>query len=142
MASAHEPAPGTVLVEEEGGPLAQRVRAGPHVLVAGEPAANGGDDSGPSPRELLLAALGACTSMTLRLYAKHKGLPLERVSVRLRHTKVPAEGGSGPVERIDREITLVGDLTPDQRRRMLEIAERCPIHRTLVGEKRIVTTLA
>jgi putative redox protein len=142
MAATPETAPGTVIVEEEGGPLAQRVSAGRHVLGAGEPEANGGDDSGPSPHELLLAALGACTSMTLRLYAKHKGLPLERVSVRLRHTKVPAEADSGPTERIDREIALVGDLTPDQRRRMREIAERCPVHRTLMGEKRIVTTLA
>ena len=127
---------GTVLVEEEGGPLAQRVRAGPHVLAAGEPEAKGGDDSGPTPHELLLAALGACTSMTLRLYAKHKGLPLERVTVRLRHEKVEA------VDRIEREITLVGDLTPDQRERMRQIAERCPVHRTLVGEKRIDTTVA
>jgi uncharacterized OsmC-like protein/pimeloyl-ACP methyl ester carboxylesterase len=122
------------------GKYAQRVTVGPHHLVVDEPVKNGGDDTGPSPYGLLLAGLGACTSMTLRMYAEHKGLPLERVSVRLRHQKVRAEDcadcrtETGKVDVIERELRLEGPLAPAQRERLLEIANRCPVHRTLHAE--------
>lgn len=137
-----------VTVEESGdGRYRQRIRAGRHLLTADEPAALGGDDSGPSPYQLLSAALGACTAMTLRMYAEHKQLPLEKVSVRLRHDKIHAkdceecETRDGKVDRIEREITLIGDLDPGQRQRLLEIANKCPVHRTLHSEVRIESRL-
>jgi len=122
------------------GKYGQRVTVGPHHLTADEPVDKGGDDTGPSPYGLLLAGLGACTSMTLRMYAAHKKLPLERVSVRLRHQKVRAEdcpdcrSSAGKVDVIEREIHLEGALAEAQRERMLEIADRCPVHRTLHSE--------
>lgn len=147
-AEAPEAGEGEVVVAEGGdGRLAQVVRAGRHALAADEPVAAGGDDSGPTPYGLLLAALGACTSMTLRLYAERKGLPLERVSVRLRHEKVHArdceecETRSGRVDRIEREIALEGALDGDARARLLEIADKCPVHRTLHSEVRIESRL-
>jgi putative redox protein len=142
-------APGVVTVSEAGtGRLAQDIVAGPHRLRADEPAALGGEDSGPSPYDLLLAALGACTSMTLRLYAAQKRWPLERVTVRLRHDKVHAadcaecETREGRIDRIEREIALEGALDETQRARLLEIANRCPVHRTLRSEVWIPTRLA
>ncbi len=138
-----------VVVAENGdGPFGQSIRAGRHRLAADEPAAVGGEDSGPTPYGLLLAALGACTSMTLRLYARRKQLPLERVTVRLRHEKIHAadcercDTQPARVDRIDRTLELVGDLDEPQRRRLLEIADRCPVHRTLAGEVRVETSLA
>lgn len=135
-------------VEESGeGRYQQRIQAGRHTLTADEPAALGGDDAGLSPYQLLTAALGACTSMTLRMYAEHKKLPLEKVSVRLRHEKIHAEdcteceSKDGKIDRIEREITLTGDLDADQRRRLLEIADKCPVHRTLHSEVRVQTRL-
>ena len=119
------------------GRFGQAIAAGPHRLSADEPAAFGGDDTGPSPYDLLLAALGACTSMTLRMYAARKRLPLERVTVRLRHDKVHAEDcedcerPSARIDRIERQITLAGDLDDAARARLLEIADKCPVHRTL-----------
>lgn len=142
------PEPGTVTVRETGeGRFTQEVLAGRHRLRADEPPSFGGDDTGPSPYELLLAALGACTSMTLRLYAGQKGWPLESVTVRLRHEKVHAtdcaecETREGRIDRIEREIELSGALDEAQRARLLKIANRCPVHRTLRSEVWIATRL-
>jgi putative redox protein len=142
-------APGEVVVAETGeGKFQQAVAAGPHRLLADEPVAAGGDDTGPSPYDLLLAALGTCTAMTLRLYADQKKLPLERVSVRLRHAKVHAqdcadcETREGKIDRIDRDITLAGPLDAVQRAKLLEIADKCPVHRTLHSEVWVTTRLA
>jgi len=143
--------PGMVVVAEAGPPagrLAQRIVAGGHLLTADEPASAGGGDTGPNPYDLLLAALGACTSMTLRLYADHKKWPLDRVSVRLRHDKIHAadcadcETREGRIDYIERELDLAGPLDPAQRQRLLEIAEKCPVHRSLRSENKIVTRLA
>jgi uncharacterized OsmC-like protein len=125
--------------------LLQHIVAGRHTLVADEPVAAGGSDRGPSPYELLAAALGSCTSMTLRLYARHKGWPLERVVVTVRHERIHAadcadcETKEGRVDQLRREIRLDGALDAAQRARLLEIADRCPLHRTLRNEIRIVT---
>jgi putative redox protein len=132
---------GEVLVREErSGKFVQRVTAGKHSFYADEPASMGGDDSGLSPYELVLAGLGCCTAMTLRLYADRKKLPLERVTVKLSHEKIHAEDcescetREGMLDRIDREITLDGDLDEAVRARLLEIADKCPVHRTLQSE--------
>jgi uncharacterized OsmC-like protein/alpha/beta superfamily hydrolase len=132
---------GTVVVREtRRGKFQQEVIVGAHRLLADEPVAVGGMDSGPGPYDLLLAALGACTSMTLRLYAERKQLPLEQTTVRLHHNKVHAtdcaecETKEGMIDRIDRAITLDGDLDAEQRARLLEIADKCPVHRTLTSE--------
>lgn len=132
---------GGVTVTETGqGKFQQIIRAGRHSLIADEPLPQGGLDSGPTPYDLVLAGLGACTSMTLRLYADHKGLPLERVSVALKHSRIHAadceacETKEGKVDRIDRVVSLTGQLDADQRKRLLEIADKCPVHRTLTSE--------
>ena len=132
---------GTVLVRETGeGKFQQEILSGPHRFLADEPVKVGGMDSGPGPYDLLLAGLGACTAMTLRLYAEQKKLPLKRVSVRLAHNKIHAqdcahcETAEGLIDHIDRAITLEGDLDAAQRRRLLEIADKCPVHRTLTSE--------
>lgn len=123
------------------------LRLGRHHLVADEPESVGGADEGPTPYDLLNAALGACTSMTLRMYADRKGLLLEGVRVRLRHSKVHAtdcaecETKAGRVDRIDREIELIGPLTDAQRARLLEIADKCPVHRTLHSEVQVLSEL-
>ncbi len=127
--------------------FAQEIAAGPHQLSADEPAAAGGGDTGPDPYALLLASLGSCTSMTIGLYARRKQWPLEAVTVRLRHSKVHAadcaecETREGKIDRIEREIELSGPLSEEQRTRLLEIASRCPIHRTLSSEIDIQTRL-
>ncbi len=142
-------APGTVVVVENGkGLLQQDLLDGRHRLTADEPHSVGGDDAGPNPYELLLMSLGACTSMTLRLYARRKQLTLTRVAVRLRHARIHAEDcaecetKTGFVDRIEREIVLEGALDDDQRKRLLEIANLCPVHRTLTSEISIITQLA
>jgi uncharacterized OsmC-like protein len=137
----------TVIVRGDGTGLAQEIETGRHRLVADEPGEAGGTDTGPSPYELLLAALGACTSMTLSMYAQRKHWPLERVTVRLRHDKIHAkdcaecETKEGMLDRIEREISLTGPLDAEQRERLLAIANRCPVHRTLVSEVDIRTRL-
>ena len=140
--------PGTVVVTGDAGGLAQRVRAGSHELRADEPASAGGTDTGPNPYDLLLAALGACTSMTLGMYARRKQWPLQAVTVRLRHSRVHAadceacETKAGLLDVIDREVELVGPLDDEQRSRLLDIANKCPVHRTLTSEIHIRTRLA
>jgi uncharacterized OsmC-like protein len=125
----------------------QEIEIGPHRLRSDEPVELGGTDLGPTPYGLLSAALAACTSMTLRLYAKQKGWPLDEARVVVRHEKIYAkdcaecETKEGRLDRMEREITLVGALDDAQRRRLLEIADRCPVHRTLTGEVRIETRL-
>ena len=123
------------------------IAAGPHRLVADEPTSVGGTDAGPTPYDLLVASLGACTTMTLRMYADRKGWPLESADVHLKHQKIHArdcrecETESGYVDHIERELELHGPLTPEQRERMLQIADRCPVHRTLHSEIRVETRL-
>ncbi len=141
-------ADGSVLVRDNGhGDLQQDVMIGRHHLIADEPVASGGLDGGPDPYSYLLAALGACTAMTLRLYAKHKSLALGHVSVRLKHNKIYAtdcetcETKEGRIDRIEREITIEGDLDAATRARLLEIADKCPVHRTLKSEVDIRTAL-
>jgi putative redox protein len=142
-------APGTVVVKEtRQGRFQQEVIAGTHRFLADEPQAVGGFDSGPSPYDLLLAGLGTCTSMTLRLYAERKVLPLEQVTVRLKHSRIHAadceqcETKEGMLDRIERKITLKGDLDAAERARLLEIADKCPVHRTLTSEVDIATALS
>ena len=145
---ATETVPGVRVAEAGEGRFAQLVQAGRHRLRADEPVAVGGDDSGPSPYDLLAAALGACTSMTVRMYAEQKSWPLKRVSVELKHDKVHAadcaecETREGRIDKIERVLTLEGDLDEAQRRRLLEIADKCPVHRTLHGEVWVPTRLA
>jgi putative redox protein len=134
-----------VTVSNESG-LAQEIVAGKHRLRADEPAP-AGTDSGPSPYEFLLAGLGSCTSMTLRLYADRKGWDLKRITVRLQHYRIHAddcrecETKVGFIDRIDREIELSGSLDAEQKQRLLEMAEKCPVHRTLQSEINIRTTV-
>ncbi len=128
--------------------FAQEIETGRHRLRADEPVEAGGTDAGPSPYDLLLAALGACTSMTLSMYARRKQWPLEGITVRLQHMRIHAqdcaecETKEGRLDRIEREISLTGPLSTEQRARLLEIANRCPVHRTLVSEIDIRTRLA
>lgn len=132
------------VAESHAGRLQQHVRAGRHSLVADEPAGVG-DGAGPTPYDLLLAALGTCTSMTLRMYAERKGWPLDHIAVRLRHHRRHAEdcaecdSSTGTVDLIERDLELAGALSEEQLARLVEIAERCPVHRTLTSETRMVT---
>ena len=120
--------------------FAQVIHAGRHRLAADEPVSAGGTDTGPSPYDFLLAALGACTSMTVALYARRKSWPLEEVTVHLRHSKIYAadcaecETREGLLDRIERDIHFAGPLSSEQISRLLEIAEKCPVHRTLTSE--------
>ena len=125
----------------------QLLTAGRHAFVADEPEADGGDELGPSPYELLLWALGSCTAMTLLMYARRKAWDLAEVSVHLTHDRVhaedsaDAEGGTGKVEVIQRDISLRGQLSAEQRQRLLEIAARCPVHKTLTGSPQVIDNI-
>ena len=139
-------APRSVVVREtRDSKFQQNISVGPHRLVADEPVAAGGKDTGPGPYDFLLAGLGACTSMTMRLYADRKSLPLERTTVTLRHSKIHAqdcaecETKEGMLDQIDRVIAMEGALDAEQRKKLMEIADKCPVHRTLTSEIRIVT---
>ena len=132
---------GQVIVRENGqGRYQQEVVAGQHRLLADEPVAVGGADAGPAPFDYLMAGLGACTSMTLRMYAERKGLPLKGISVTLEHDRTSIDGS--PRDRIRRTIALEGALTPEQRARLLEIANKCPVHRALAQPLVIETGIA
>ena len=138
---------GRVVSVESQGNLRQEVRLGPHRFIADEPVGSGGEGAGPDPYELLLSALGTCTSMTLLLYARQKKWPLAGVKVTLIHEKIHAEDcadcetKNGMLDKIERQIALEGELTAEQRARLLEIANRCPVHRTLTSEIRIESRL-
>ena len=140
-------APGTVVVREtRNGNLQNQVIAGTHMFLADEPVSVGGTDSGPGPYDLLLAALGACTSMTVRLYADRKQWPLKRTTVRLKHGRIYAkdcaecETKEGMIDHIDRVISFEGELDTEQHQRLMEIADKCPVHKTLTSEVEIKST--
>jgi len=143
-----EASEGLVRVRWAGRGLAHEVRAGRHGLVADEPSSLGGEDAGPTPYGLLLSALGTCTGMTLVMYARHKGWDLRGVEVTLEHDRIHArdcedcETREGKIDLFERVLVLEGDLDDAQRERLLEIADRCPVHRTLEGTPRITTRLA
>jgi putative redox protein len=137
-----------VLARTRAGELTTALQAGPHEWLADEPAAVGGAELGPSPYDLLSAALASCTSMTLQLYARRKGFELDEARVRVRHARIHAEDCAdcetkgGRIDEFRREVQLLGKLDAATRERLLEIADRCPVHRSLTNETRIVTTLA
>jgi uncharacterized OsmC-like protein/fermentation-respiration switch protein FrsA (DUF1100 family) len=142
-------APRVVVVREtRNNKFQQTVSIGPHRMLADEPVAAGGEDTGPGPYDFVLAGLGACTSMTMRLYADRKSLPLERTTVTLKHSKIYAkdcadcETKEGMLDQIERVIGMEGNLDAEQRKRLLEIADKCPVHRTLTSEIHIVTRAA
>jgi len=137
----------SVVIRGTGSAFAQEIVAGQHRLKADEPLSAGGTETGPTPYELLLAALGACTAMTVTMYARRKNWPLDAIVVRLSHSKIHAEDcfdcrtEAGFIDRIDREIELSGSLSPDERLKLFEIAEKCPVHRTLTSEIDIRSSL-
>ena len=145
VAAATDGPRNVVVRETRNSKFQQTVTSGPHQLLADEPVAAGGADTGPGPYDLLLSALGACTSMTMRMYADRKSLPVERITVTLKHNKIHAEDCAecetkeGMLDQIDREISIEGALDADQRKRLMEIADKCPVHRTLKSEVRILT---
>ena len=148
MGDAHQEAAKTtkkseirsVVVRGSAAGFAQDIFAGPHRMTADEPESVGGTDTGSSPYDFLLAALGACTSITVGMYARRKGWPLEEVTVNLRHSKIHAsdcaecETKEGMLDRIERDVHFAGALTNEQRSKLLEIANKCPVHRTLTSE--------
>jgi len=135
----------SVVVRGNAAGFAQEIHAGRHVLHADEPISAGGTDTGASPYDLLLAALGACTSMTVGMYARREAWPLQEVVVYLRHSKIYAkdcadcETHEGTLDRIERDIHLDGSLTAEQRSRLIDIANKCPLHRTLTSKIDIQT---
>ena len=138
---------GTVEVSTAGGKFAQWVRTANHEFIADEPVSYGGSDHGPTPYDLLLAALGTCTSMTIKMYADRKNIPLDSVRIEMEHSREHPEDCEDcdkkgvPIQSIDRAIELSGDLTEEQRQRLMEIADKCPVHKTLEGELHIYSTL-
>jgi len=128
--------------------LRQEIQAGAHRLVADEPTSVGGTGQGPTPYDLLLGALGSCTSMTLRLYAERRKWPLQGVTVRLSHRRIHRDDCVNCdekdvwIEHVDRTLELAGPLTEEQRQKLLAIAERCPVHRTLERKMEVETRLA
>ena len=136
-----------VIVWGEGGAFAQQIATGRYRLKGDQSLSAGGTDTGPSPYDFLLAALGSCTSMTVGMYARKKNWPLERVTIWLRHSKIYAadcsecETREGMLSRIERDVQLEGPLSAEQRSRLLEIADKCPVHRTLTSEINIRTRL-
>jgi len=145
--SSQPSAEGWVVVEGAASGFAQDIAAGNHRLKSDEPAEAGGSDLGPTPYDFLLAALGSCTSMTVAMYARRKGWPLQHVVVHLRHSRThtadctACENQDARLDIINREIEFTGPLTDDQREQLLRIANRCPVHRTLTSEIDIRTTL-
>jgi uncharacterized OsmC-like protein len=140
--------PGWIHVVEDGaGRFTAQLLDGRHRLIADEPPASGGNDLGPGPYELLLMALGACKTMTVRLYAERKGWPLKRVSVRLRHARIHAqdcadcETKEGMLDRIECLVEFEGALDASQRARLFDISGKCPVHRTLTSEISIQSRL-
>ncbi|MCF2521360.1 bifunctional alpha/beta hydrolase/OsmC family protein [Bradyrhizobium sp. G127] len=139
---------GVVVQETRVSHLQQMISVGKHRIIADEPVSAGGHDTGPGPYDFLLAGLGACTSMTMRLYADRKTIPLDRVTVTLKHGRIYAkdceecETKEGMISKIDRVITMEGNLDAEQRKRLMEIADKCPVHRTLTSEIKIVTKAA
>jgi len=139
--------PGQVLITEDGRKYTCRINTSDHELIADEPEDVGGANQGPNPYEYLLAALGSCTAITIRMYAERKQIPLDGVEVTLDHRRMHAEdcaeceSKQGFVDRIDRRIALKGNLTDEQRQRLLEIADRCPVHKTLMSETLIKSVL-
>src|SRR4026208_1146769 len=145
MAETTSTNPPQVLVRGGAAGFAQQIQVGAHQLSADEPAGSGGTDTGPSPYDLLLAALGSCTSMTIGFYPRRKNWPLQGVVVSLWHSKIHAadcaecETSEGRIDRIEREIQLIGSLTSEQRSKLMEMADKCPVHRTLTSEINIRT---
>lgn len=137
--------PPHVIVRGGGAGFAQEIEIGPHRLKGDEPLAFGGTDTGPSPYDFLLAALGTCTSMTISLYAQSKGWPLDSITISLHHSKIHAldctecDTKVGKIDRIEREIQLTGALTTEQLAKLMEIADKCPVHLTLTSEINIRT---
>jgi uncharacterized OsmC-like protein len=134
-----------VIVRGSASGFIQEISAGRHHLTSDEPLEAGGSDSGPTPYDLLLSALGSCTSMTVAMYARRKAWPLNSVTVRLRHSRVHAadcadcETKEGMLDRIDLDIQFDGALNEEQRTKLIEISKKCPVHRTLVSEIEIRT---
>jgi len=148
VSEAGDPQAGSVTAVTTSQGFRTTIAAGSHRLLADEPKDAGGEDLGPSPYGLLAAALASCTSMTLQMYARHKQIPLESASVSVRHSKLHAqdcadcETSAGRIDEFQRELRLTGVLSEEQRQRMLEIADKCPVHRSLLGEMKIRTRLA
>jgi putative redox protein len=142
MAEETEP---PVIVQGDAKGFAQKIDIGPHHIGADEPASFGGTDSGASPYDLILAALGACTSMTIGFYARKRNWPVDKITVSLRHSKIHArdcddcETKEGRIDRINMEIHLDGALTDEQRAKLMEVAGKCPVHQTLTSEINIKT---
>jgi putative redox protein len=147
MATTEQTEPGHVIVHGTAAGFAQEVEVGSHEVYADEPVSFGGTDSGPSPYDLLLAALGSCTSMTIGFYARKRRWPLENITVSLRHSKIHAidceecETKEGKIDRIELDIQMTGSLTAEQRTKLMEIAGKCPVHQTLTSEINIKSRL-